>query len=148
MMNLKTWPIVVGILIGTLGTIGVGILYFIGIFGWQIARGTAPTDAALSTPQLIVTEIIGLFLTTVGGFVAARMARTQHSRHGAAVGVGALLVWLLVEWFSASDALPVWYEAVSFVSVIPAGALGGYVAAQRANRPLQPASVATSDTLE
>jgi putative membrane protein (TIGR04086 family) len=136
--TLKTWPIVVGIVIDTFGTIGVGLLYFLGILGWQIARGVPPSDETLSTPHLIATEIVGLFLTAVGGFVAARMARTHHMQHGIAVGVGALLVWLLVEWVSPSEAIPVWYVTVSFVSVVPAGALGGYVAAKRAHVPLQP----------
>lgn len=138
MTKLKTWPIVVGILIDALGSIGVGVLYFIGIFGWQIARGAPPSDEALSTPHLIVTEIVGLCLTAVGGFVAARMARTEHIQHGIAVGIGALLVWLLVERVSPSESLPVWYETVSFVGVVPAGALGGYVAARGAPKKLLP----------
>ena len=29
-----------------------------------------PSEVGLSTPHLIVTEIVGLFLTAVGGFVA------------------------------------------------------------------------------
>lgn len=98
MTTLKTWPIVVGMLIDTLGSIGVGVLYFVGIFGLQIARGVPASDGPFGTPHLIATEIVGLFVTTVGGFVAARMARTQHIQHGIAVGCGALLVWSLVEW--------------------------------------------------
>ena len=139
MTKLKAWPIVVGILIDTLGSIVVGVVYFIGIFGLQIARGTPPSDEAFGTPHLIVTEIVGLFLTAVGGFVAARMARTRHVQHGIAVGVGALLVWLLLEWISPSDTAPFWCETALFVGVAPAGALGGYVA-KRAYMPLQPTS--------
>jgi putative membrane protein (TIGR04086 family) len=75
-------------------------------------------------------------MTAVGGFVAARMARTQPIQHGIAVGVGALLVWLLFQWVSTGDALPGWYEMASFVSVVPAGALGGYLAAKRGNLSL------------
>jgi putative membrane protein (TIGR04086 family) len=139
MTKLKTWPIVVGILIDTLGSIGVGVLYFVGIFGLQIARGAPASDEPFGTPHLIVTEIVGLFLTTVGGFAAARMARTRHIQHGIAVGFGALLVWLLVDWVSPSDTLPVWYETASLIGVVPVGALGGYVA-KRAYMPLQPTS--------
>ena len=97
MKKLKPWPIVVGILIGALGSIGIGVLYFVVIFGVQIVRGAPPGDELLSAPHLIIIEMLGLFLTAVGGFVAARMARTLHIQHGIAVGVGALIVWLLVE---------------------------------------------------
>jgi len=125
MLKLKAWPIVVGILIDTLGSIVVGVLYLIAVIGI--------TGAA--EPPLIVADILGLFMTAIGGFVAARMARTQPIQHGAAVGAGAILVWLLVEWFSPTETLPGWDAVLSFVGIIPAGALGGYVAAKRANTP-------------
>jgi putative membrane protein (TIGR04086 family) len=131
MTKLKAWPMVAGILIDTLGSILAGVLYFISLFGLPIARGTPPSDEVFGTPHLIVTGIVGLFLTAFGGFVAARMARNQHVQHGIAVGVGALLVWLLLGWVSPSDTAPVWYETASFIGVIPAGALGGYVAKAR-----------------
>jgi putative membrane protein (TIGR04086 family) len=137
-MNLKAWPIVVGILADSLGSIAVGALYLIGVL--LIARGAPESNAALATPHWIIFEIVGLFFTGAGGFVAARMARTRHIQHGAAVGVGALLLGVLVEWVIPADPAPVWYAAVSMVSVIPAGALGGYAAARRANSPVQPPS--------
>ena len=138
MKKLKTLPILVGISVDTLGSIAVGIIYFIGLFGWQIARGTAASEVELSTTQLIVTQVVGLILTAIGGLVAARMARTEHLAHGAAVGLGALFVWLIVAWISPSDTIPAWYEMVSFAGIVPAGALGGYLAGRRANKPLQP----------
>jgi hypothetical protein len=140
MKRLKPWPIVAGILIDTFGSFGLGIFYFIGVFGLQIVRGAPPGDDSLTVPHLIVLEILGLFLTAVGGFAAARMARTLHIQHGIAVGVGALVVWLFLEWAVPSEGLPAWYEIVSFAGVVPAGALGGYAAAQRAHVPLQPTS--------
>ena len=70
-----------------------------------------------------------VFLTSVGGFVAARMVMTRHVQHGVTVGAGALLVWLALEWVTPRDTLPGgWYEMASFIGIVPAGALGGYVA--------------------
>ena len=93
-----------------------------------MAEGAPLSEASLSTPELIAAEILGLLLTAVGGFVAARMARTRHVQHGMPVGGGCLVVWLLLELIGAGDSLPLWYNIVSFVSVVPAGALGGYAA--------------------
>ena len=93
MTKLKPWPILVGILVDTLGSIGVGVVYVLGILGLQIARGVPASDEPFGTTHLIVTELVGLCLTTLGGLVAARMARTRHIQHGVAVGVGSLLVF-------------------------------------------------------
>jgi len=116
------------VLVDTLGSFAVGVVYVLGVFGRQMAAGAPLSEESLSTPQLIVLEILGLLLTAVGGFVAARMARTRHVQHGMAVGGGCLVVWLLLELIGAGDSLPLWYNIVSFVSVVPAGALGGYAA--------------------
>jgi len=116
------------VLVDTLGSFAVGVVYVLGVFGRQMAAGAPLSEESLSTPQLIVLEILGLLLTAVGGFVAARMARTRHVQHGMPVGGGCLVVWLLLELIGAGDSLPLWYNIVSFVSVVPAGALGGYAA--------------------
>ena len=71
-----------------MAALGSEVLYFVGIFKLQIARGAPASDEPFGTPP----EIVGLFLTTVGGFVAARIAQTQHIQHAIAVGFGALLV--------------------------------------------------------
>jgi len=142
--TLKLWPIIAGVLIDSVGSIGLAILYVLVIFGMQILRGAPPADDPLTEPHLVVIQILGLLITTLGGFAAAQMAKTLHVQHGIAVGVVGLVVWLLVVWVSPSEGLPTWYEALWYVSAVPAGGLGGYAAARRANRPLQPSSGANA----
>lgn len=127
--TLKPWPIIAGVLVDSVGSLALGILYVLVIFGMQILRGEPPGDDPLTGPHLVVIQILGLLLTALGGFAAAQMAKTLHVQHGIAVGVVALVVWLLVEWVSPSEGLPAWYEALWSVSVVPAGGLGGYAAA-------------------
>jgi putative membrane protein (TIGR04086 family) len=128
MTQLKMWPIAVGVLVDTLGSFAVGVVYVLGVFGKQMAEGAPLSEESLSTPELIVAEILGLLLTAVGGLVAARLARTQHVQHGMAVGLGCLVIWLPLELIGSGDSVPLWYDVVSFVGVVPAGALGGYAA--------------------
>jgi len=107
----------------------------LGVFGKQMAEGAPLSEASLSTPELIAAEILGLLLTAVGGFVAARIARTRHVQHGMAVGVGCLVIWLPLQLIGSGDSLPLWYDVVSFVGVVPVGALGGFAARKWATVP-------------
>jgi putative membrane protein (TIGR04086 family) len=136
MTRVKPWPVVAGILVDVFGSVAVGVLYLLVIFGIQIIRG-APRQESLLTTHLLVLEVLGLLLTATGGFVAARLARISHTLHGVAVGVGALLVWQVVEWVSPPEGTTIGYEAVTFLGAIPAGALGGWLAG-RTNQPLHP----------
>jgi hypothetical protein len=130
MSGLKPWPIVAGILIDIVGSVILGLLYVLIIVGMPMARGTPPGDP-IATPDYIVIEVLGLLLTAVGGFAAARMAKTLHVQHGLAVGIGALCVWIVIGWGSTSEWLPSWYEAASFAGLLAAGAAGGYVATRK-----------------
>jgi hypothetical protein len=90
MRKLKPWPIIVGILVDSLGSVALGVLYFLIVFGMQVARGGPPSEEPLGIADLVVIEILGLVLTALGGFVAGRMAKSLQVHHGIAVGVGAL----------------------------------------------------------
>ncbi len=138
-MRLKPWPIIAGILIATIGSFLVGLLYFASVFGVHLALGTPPENVALHASEFASLQLLNLIVTCIGGFVAARMARLAHLQHGASVGVASLLAWLVVDVTSPSEGTRMWSDVAAYVAEIPAGALGGYFAA-RANRPLQPTS--------
>ena len=147
MRRLRSFSIVVGILVDTVSSVALAIVYSLFVFGLQLDPGEPPTDDSAGLWNVAVTEILGLLPTVLGGFVAGRMAKALEVRHGVAVGMAALLVWVFVESVAPSDELPAWYRAISFIAVVPAGALGGYVAARRAKRPLEPTSGARENEL-
>src|SRR5688572_13784040 len=132
MMKLKPWPVVAGILVDSLGSIAVAIVYVGAVLGAQIARGREVTEQMLE-PHVSITAILGLLLTVAGGFVAGRLAKSDEVRHGIAVGVGSVLIWLLLDWAAPAEGAESIVETLSFFAVIPAAALGGYGAA-RMNR--------------
>jgi len=136
-MKLKPWPVVAGILVDSLRSIAVGIVYFVAVIGIQIARGQEVSEQMLD-PHVSITAILGLLLTVAGGFVAGWLARTDEVRHAIAVGVGSVLIWLLFEWAVPADDPESIVETISFLAVIPAAALGGYVSARMNRRAAGP----------
>jgi putative membrane protein (TIGR04086 family) len=73
--------------------------------------------------------VIGCLGTALGGFIAARRAGALEIKHGAFVGLGSLIVAFIQQAMQEqSFQLPEWFNFVSIVAVIPAGALGGYIA--------------------
>jgi len=72
----------------------------------------------------------GATSTMLGGYVAGRFAQRAPVAQGAAVGVVALAIGLL-SGVTANPELPRWYLAAVFLTVVPAGALGGLVAGRK-----------------
>jgi hypothetical protein len=80
-----------------------------------------------SMSGLLLTLIIGLGSTCLGGYVAGRMSRLSEVMHGALVaGAGVVLALLFRE-----SGLPTWYDIIGFAGMLPAGIGGGYLAQLR-----------------
>lgn len=132
--GLKIRPIVVGIVVDYVAT-------YVAMFAWitlylsrRFSGQSELSDEAIqnylaSTEGLLNGFAIGTLCTVLGGCVAARQAKTLEIKHGAFVGVGSLLLSALEQGISGSGAsLPQWYVLMSALAIVPAGALGGYVA--------------------
>lgn len=94
-----------------------------------LARGATPDElnAQMGEPIVLIPSlVVGLACTVLGGFVAGRVAGHSEGLHGGLVGA---LGGLLVPAFMAQ--YPQWYNVACLVSVIPAGMLGGCLAATR-----------------
>jgi putative membrane protein (TIGR04086 family) len=79
-------------------------------------------------PSLLVAVIcLGALCSVFGGYAAGRFARRRETAHGVAVGLGDVLIGAVAVTYVAAP-LPVWYNAVSFASVVPAATLGGWFA--------------------
>ena len=137
MKRLKVVPVIVGILVDSFGSIAVALVYFAAVLGVELARGGELTEQTLA-PHVPITAVFGLVLTGIGGFIAGRLAMTDEVYHGIAVGIGSVLIWLLLDWVSPSEAAWSLVETLSFIAVIPVAALGGYAAARMNRRTLGP----------
>ena len=88
------------------------------------------SEALLASTQsasfLFTGMILGTLSTIVAGYVAARIAKTEPYINAGVVGLlGMALGALFVE-----DS-PLWFNVMSYLLILPAALLGGYLAARR-----------------
>jgi putative membrane protein (TIGR04086 family) len=127
-------PVVIGVVVDYIATQFAMIAFIFGYLSRELSQQGEMSEEAIAkymeTPEgLIALLVIGCLGTALGGFIAARKAGALHTKHGAFVGLGSLIVSFLQHAMQEhSMQLPEWFNFVSVVAVIPAGALGGYLA--------------------
>lgn len=129
MPSLKPWPVLVGALIDLLGTVVVLLFYVSVVLGVQLSGGEL-TENALTPTQLAVADALGLLMSVLGGFLAGRLAKIDEVHHGAAAGFSSLVLSLLIGWGAPVEGALSWRDVLLPLAVVPAAALGGYVAAR------------------
>lgn len=136
--GVQIFPVIVGVVVDYIATYVVmyGYLSFYVVPElWKKGEVSEDTLARyltqyITSPEgLAVAFIIGTVCTALGGFVAARRAGSFEIKHGAFVGLGSLIV-AFVEQALQQQAVPLpeWFRLLSVAAIIPAGALGGFVA--------------------
>jgi hypothetical protein len=126
-MKLKVWAVAAGILVDSMGSLAIGILYLIVVLGTKYLNGEASQDT-LSPMHLAIADGLGLTMSALGGFVAARLAEIDEVHHGAAAGFGSLVVWLLIDLSLQTGGPRSWHDILLSLAVVPLAAVGGYIA--------------------
>src|SRR5262245_43834009 len=137
--GLRPAAILLGVAFDNLATLLLSQL-LLGLFaGDGAAEGISPEaiDALhRSLPFLLASLAVGLSCTAAGAYVGARRAACHFVRHGAWIGVCAALVGLAC--YPAPDPErtlpPLWFDLVGFSLLLPAGALGGWLAGAVSSR--------------
>lgn len=132
--GVKIFPVVVGVVVDYVATYAAMYAYFFLYLVQELSKDGEVTEEAIlrymtSTEGLMVGFAIGAACTALGGFVAARKAGTLEIKHGAFVGLGSLIL-SFIEQGMRGEAMPIpeWFRLLSVIAIIPAGALGGFVA--------------------
>jgi len=124
--DIKLKAVIAGALVDNLATLFVMLLLMTAL----ASAGISQDDVVVrmkSTSGLLLSLIIGLGCTVLGGYVAGRMAGRAEVLHGVLVaGIGMVLALIFRE-----GGLPSWYDIVGFAGMLPAGMLGGYISQQR-----------------
>jgi hypothetical protein len=128
-------PVIIGVVVDYIATYLAMYAYFFFYLANELAKNGELSPEAISeymtsTQGLVVGFVIGALGTLLGGFVAGRKVAAFEIKHGAFVGLGSLTVSFLEQLMmrDGSAPMPEWFRALSILSVIPAGALGGYLA--------------------
>jgi putative membrane protein (TIGR04086 family) len=127
-------PVIIGVVVDYIATQLVLAAFVFGYLAKGLSQEGELTDEAiakyLETPEgLTALLVIGCLGTALGGFIAARRAGALETKHGAFVGLGSLIVAFIQQAVQEEPMqLPEWFSFISIVAVIPAGALGGYIA--------------------
>ncbi|HWO43136.1 MAG TPA: hypothetical protein VNO43_15145 [Candidatus Eisenbacteria bacterium] len=127
-------PIILGVVVDYIATYVAIYAYFFVYLARELSKQGEVTpellaEYMLSTEGLLVGLVIGTLGTALGGFVAGYKASKLETKHGAFVGAGSLVVSFVEQAMQSEPvAVPEWFRVVSLLIIIPAGALGGYLA--------------------
>jgi hypothetical protein len=115
----------------------VSVILFLVYASNALAPGptqAALTEAKLSLAQdsgyLMVGLLLGTLTTVLGGYLAARIAKTLPFYNGLAVGVLGLFAGVFLG--GGTEESPWWYVTIGYLSVIPAALLGAWLAQKKA----------------
>ena len=127
-------PIIVGVVVDYIATYAGTYAYFFIYLAKELSKqgevtGDQIRDYMTSPEGLIIGFVIGTLGTALGGFVAAHKAGKLEIKHGALVGLCSLALSFIEQTLQEEPAtLPEWFRVLSVLAIIPAGALGGFVA--------------------
>jgi hypothetical protein len=132
MSRIKWSAVFIGLLVDIGGTMFLGILLVIA----QNAAGVTILDPVSQDSGHLLTQFIfGLAFTVFGGFVAGLVAQRDFVLHGAAVGAVSIVMSVISVATGSNN--PPWFEVAAVASVIPGGALGGFLASSMSsNEPV------------
>jgi ABC-type sulfate transport system permease component len=135
-----SWRIIIrGALLDIVLTVIVTLplyLYYAGsdFFSLDPAVADRATETAYRSFTFnFLSLVLGLLCTVIAAYWASRRAGSRHVPHGGWVAVVSML--LVVPFMFVPGVLdlrqPIWVEVAGLSGMLPAGMLGGYIAAQR-----------------
>lgn len=128
MTDLNVRAVLIGSLVDVGGSILVGGTIF-ALIGAISGASTPEQFTALldgSMPLQLLSLVLGLLFTAIGGYVAARMVRGSERVQAFGVGAVSTVIGFTVV-FASPESSPFWLQAASLILTIPAAFVGGEV---------------------
>jgi hypothetical protein len=120
--------VIIGFVVDIVGSMIVGMILTIAMFGMPTdptAAAAVETQMMESMPFLVMSFVIGLGFTIVGGYVAGGVAGKAEWKNALAVGVLGICSGVLINMSGSAGNLPQWYTVGSYILVIPCAVFGG-----------------------
>jgi hypothetical protein len=144
--GLRLWPIMAGLLADLIGT----VLF---AFGYAFLKGIMSMATDIESDELVATSteyltflVYGLLATAAGGYVSGRLARVSPIAHAASVGILVFALSILIMLVASDLTAPVWFNLVSLGGVVPAAAIGGWLASRAKATALLPSEIGGEST--
>ena len=115
-------------------TYGYGYLSVFTVIIVFQARHVSPARAIphfTGMPFLLTAVVAGAASALLGGFIAARIARTRELLHAALVPVPCMVLGVVLKLAGKVSPMPTWYMVSAYAVVIPAALMGGYLGVLR-----------------
>ncbi len=126
-----TWKaVLLGVTTDLFGSTIAGMVLLVVFSGMLVAQGLEPKDISpmlmQSNQYLFLSLAVGLSFTTLGGYVAARVANNREYWHAMIVGV---IVLIIGEILVSNDptGLPLSIRIIGDLLVVPAALVGGHL---------------------
>jgi len=124
--EIKFKAVIAGAIVDNVGTLAIMLFLMTALASQGLSHEEVVVRMKTVSGQLL-TLIIGLGCTGLGGYVAGRMAPRSEVMHGALVaGAGVIMALIFRE-----SGLPTWYDIIGFAGMLPAGMGGGYISQLR-----------------
>ena len=134
---LNKLAIVVGICAEIIGMIVTLVAVFAVMLAVHASRGEAFDEAAIdqwpSEPAFLISAfVVGTLTLVIAGFVTGKVAKRDHLRHAAWTGGILLVIYAAITFIPMEGpSEPLWYDALSLLSTVPAVMAGGYLSIPR-----------------
>ena len=134
---LSKLAIVIGISVEIVGTMVAFAGALVVMFAAARGRGgqfdAGAMDDWIADPVFLVAAfVLGTVSLIIAGFATGKIAGRDHVRHAAWTGAILLALYVVLTLIPTEGPRePLWYEALSLMTTVPAAMLGGYLAAPK-----------------
>ena len=119
--------VVLGIAVDNIGT-----LLSSGLIGSLYVANRPSEEASViysNVALMLFLLVVGLFWTFVGSYLTARVAKRAEYFNAAIIGV--IGAGIGFDSILTNDIIPLWFELIGLVAIVPVSLLGGFVALKR-----------------
>jgi hypothetical protein len=113
--------------------LAIGIIFasynVLALMGFSAAELDYYLDPEVSATAMFLVLLMGAAFSVGGGFVAGRVAGRAHIRHAVLAALTFVVVFGSLDFLAGSNE-PLWYTVISYGSMLPAAALGGWLSAR------------------
>ena len=144
--GLRIRAIVVGVVVDWVGTVFATVAIMFGVGVVLAVRLGADADIDEQMNAIVVSRefallmaFVGTAFVSLGGFFAGIIARQEEIKHASIMGLVSLALGAATQLLPIEEQQPVWnpdwFRFLSIAVVVPAAALGGFLARLRRRDP-------------